>query len=173
MKSVPISKLKPNTANPRSIEKPSLDKLVKSIKEFPEMLNARPIVVNKDMVVLGGNMRLQALQQAGIEKVNIQIVDWTKEQEQEFIIKDNVAFGEWDWDILADEWNSKELSDWGLAVWQTKDDIELDDFFNENKVNEETELKTVNTWNDLFIEYVREHNLELYKKASKHAEENQ
>ena len=82
MKSVPISKLKPNTANPRSIEKPSLDKLVKSIKEFPEMLNARPIVVNKDMVVLGGNMRLQALQQAGIEKVNIQIVDWTKEQEQ-------------------------------------------------------------------------------------------
>ncbi len=116
MKKVLVSKLKPNPNNPRSITKQNLNKLVKSIQEFPEMLNARPIIVNKDMVVLGGNMRLKALQQADIKEVHVQIVDWSKKKQNEFVIKDNASFGDWEYELLEDQWNEEDLKDWAIEV---------------------------------------------------------
>ena len=115
MELVKINKVKPNETNPRFIKDNKFKKLVKSIKEFPEMLKLRPIVVNGDMVVLGGNMRLKACKEAGLKDVWILKADnLTEEQQKEFIVKDNVGFGEWDWDILANDWDIKELEDWGL-----------------------------------------------------------
>ena len=114
---VKISEIKLNESNPRFIKDDKFKKLVKSIKDLPQMLDIRPIVVNKDMMVLGGNMRLKACVEAGLVEVPIIIADnLTKEQEKEFLIKDNVGFGEWDWDIIANEWNEVELSDWGLDI---------------------------------------------------------
>lgn len=114
---VKIGLVKLNENNPRIIKDDKFKKLVKSIQDFPEMLNLRPIVVNADMVVLGGNMRLRACKEAGLKVVPIIKADTlTPEQQNEFIVKDNVGFGEWDWDILANEWDAELLSDWGLAV---------------------------------------------------------
>ena len=108
-----INKLKTNKHNPRIIKDQKFKKLVQSIKEFPKMLELRPIVVDEDMIILGGNMRHKASIEAGLKEVDIKIAKGlTKEQKQEFIIKDNVGFGEWDWDILANEWNVLELMDW-------------------------------------------------------------
>lgn len=127
---VKISEVKNNPNNPRLIKDDKFNKLVKSIKAFPEMLEKRPIVVDEDMVVLGGNMRLKASQEAGLKEVWIDVAEgWTEEQKAEFIIKDNVGFGEWDWDVLANEWNSVDLEDWGLDSWQNIDDIETSDEF--------------------------------------------
>jgi DNA modification methylase len=89
---------------------------VKSLREFPEMLEARPIVVDPDFVVLGGNMRLKAAQEAGLKEVPVYIASWEEAKHKEFIIKDNLAFGEWDWDMLANEWDAEELGDWGLEI---------------------------------------------------------
>jgi len=114
---IATSKLKTNPNNPRSIRKDQLQKLVKSLREFPEMLEARPIVVDPDFVVLGGNMRLKAAQEAGLKEVPVYIASWEEAKHKEFIIKDNLAFGEWDWDILANEWDATELKEWGLDVW--------------------------------------------------------
>jgi site-specific DNA-methyltransferase (adenine-specific) len=115
MKKVKISTIKINPSNPRVIKDWKFEKLVKSIKEFPQMLELRPIVVNKEMIVLGGNMRLRACKEAGLKEVPILFADnLTEEQQKEFIIKDNSSFGEWDWDILANEWDAKQLEDWGL-----------------------------------------------------------
>jgi DNA modification methylase len=114
---VKIEKVLPNTSNPRIIKDDKFKKLVKSIQEFPEMLNLRPIVVGADMVVLGGNMRLKACIAAGLTEVPIVIADnLTPEQQAEFVIKDNVGFGEWDWDILANEWDAELLQEWGLEL---------------------------------------------------------
>ena len=108
-----IKDIKVNTNNPRFIKDDKFNKLVKSIKELPEMLEIRPIVVNDEMVVLGGNMRLRACQKAGLKEVPIiKASDLTPEQQQEFIIKDNVGFGSWDWDILANEWDTEQLEEW-------------------------------------------------------------
>lgn len=116
-KSVKISEVKVNPNNPRLIKDDKFKKLVKSIEEFPQMLEIRPIVVNKDMVVLGGNMRLKACQEAGLKEVQIIIADnLTEEQQREFLIKDNVSGGEWDWEILANEWDSDLLEEWGLDL---------------------------------------------------------
>ena len=114
---VKIGLVKLNESNPRIIKDDKFKKLVKSIQDFPEMLNLRPIVVNADMVVLGGNMRLRACKEAGLKVVPIIKADTlTPEQQNEFIVKDNVGFGEWDWDVLANEWDAELLSDWGLDV---------------------------------------------------------
>jgi len=108
-----------NENNPRVIKDDKFRKLVQSIKDFPQMLNLRPIVVNDEMVVLGGNMRLRAVQEVGLKEVAIiKASDLTEEQQKEFIIKDNVGFGEWDWDVLANEWEPELLTEWGLDVWQ-------------------------------------------------------
>jgi len=129
---VKINEVKSNPNNPRIIKDDKFQKLVKSIKEFPEMLNIRPIVVNADMVVLGGNMRLKACKEAGIKEVAIiKADDLTDEQQKQFIIKDNVGFGEWDWEDLANNWDAEQLTDWGLDIPDFKPEVleaEEDDF---------------------------------------------
>lgn len=112
-----ISEIKANPNNPRIIKDDKFAKLVKSIKEFPEMLQIRPIVVNADMIVLGGNMRLKACKEAGLKEVPvIKATDLTDEQQREFIIKDNSGFGEWDMEVIANEWGDLPLNDWGLDI---------------------------------------------------------
>jgi hypothetical protein len=120
---VDIKKVIPNPTNPRIIKDDKFKKLVKSIQEFPQMLELRPIVVDGNMVVLGGNMRLKASIAAGLTEVDILIADQlTDAQKGEFIIKDNVGFGEWDWDMLANEWDIDALEDWGLDLPIDKDE---------------------------------------------------
>jgi hypothetical protein len=139
MKRVPISQVIPNPTNPRIIKDDKFKKLVKSIEEFPQMLELRPIVVDSNMVVLGGNMRLKACLAAGLKEVPIIVADQlTDAQKGEFIIKDNVGFGEWDWDLLANEWDVEALMDWGLelpfdntpAQEATDDDYEIPEVVN-------------------------------------------
>ena len=114
---VALSSIKPNPDNPRIIKDDKFRKLVESIRSFPEMLELRPIVVNADNVVLGGNMRLKACQAAGLTEVPIILASGlTDEQQREFIIKDNVGFGEWDWETLANEWDAEQLAEWGLDI---------------------------------------------------------
>ena len=117
VKETKISEIKTNPNNPRLIKDDNFAKLVKSIKEFPEMLKLRPIVVNNDMIVLGGNMRLKACKEAGLKVVPIiKASDLTEDQQRQFIIKDNVGFGEWDWEMLANEWDAEQLEEWGLDL---------------------------------------------------------
>ena len=118
----------PNTENPRIIKDDKFKKLVQSIKDFPEMLEIRPIVVNNEMMILGGNMRLKAIQEIGLKEVPIiKAENLTEQQQREFLIKDNVGFGEWDWDALANDWNPEELNEWGLDVPVVLDSVEPDD----------------------------------------------
>jgi DNA modification methylase len=112
-----LSELQENPNNPRIIKDDKFQKLVTSIKEFPEMLEARPIVVNPENIVLGGNMRLKACKAAGLKEAPVYVASWEESKANEFIVKDNVGFGEWDWDILANEWDATELEEWGLDVW--------------------------------------------------------
>jgi DNA modification methylase len=117
MQKVKLSDIRPNPNNPRVIKDDKFKKLVKSIQDFPQMLELRPIVVNDEMIVLGGNMRLKALEHLGIKETYIiKASDLTQKQEQEFIIKDNVGYGEWDWDQLANEWDVEDLDEWGLDL---------------------------------------------------------
>ena len=157
MELVKISKVKPNETNPRLIKDSKFNKLVKSIKEFPEMLKLRPIVVNKDMVVLGGNMRLKACKEAGLKDVWILKADnLTEEQQKEFIVKDNVGFGEWDWDILANQWDNVQLKDWGMDVWQPEEEVDysiLDDL----DLDETIEDKEAGVKRAIMIEFNPKH----------------
>lgn len=115
-KTVNISQITPNEKNPRVIKDEKFKKLVQSLKDFPDMATARPLVVNTDLKVLGGNMRLHAMKELGWKKTLVKIVDWPEKQQQEFIIKDNNSFGEWDWDVLANEWDVGALDAWGVDV---------------------------------------------------------
>jgi len=117
-----LSELQENPNNPRIIKDDKFQKLVKSIKEFPEMLEARPIVVNPENIVLGGNMRLKACKAAGLKEAPVYVASWEESKANEFIVKDNVGFGEWDWDILANEWDATQLEEWGLDVWQPEEE---------------------------------------------------
>jgi hypothetical protein len=122
-------KIKLNPNNPRIIKDDKFKKLVQSIKDFPEMLDIRPIVVNKDGIILGGNMRYKACIEAGIKEPPYKVVDLTEEQQKEFLIKDNVSGGEWDWDILASEWDVEQLDSWGLDMPKEKE-LNEEDLFN-------------------------------------------
>jgi hypothetical protein len=143
-----IKLIKPNPNNPRVIRDAKFKQLVRSIQEFPEMLALRPIVVNEDMITLGGNMRLRACIDAGLTDVPVVIAKGlTEEQQQEFIIKDNVGFGEWDWDDLANNWDEANLKQWGLDF----------PMFNEGKVEDEQDTQlfvkvSIEATNDTFIE---------------------
>ena len=120
---VKISEVKTNPKNPRLIKDDKFKKLVKSIQEFPQMLELRPIVVDENNIILGGNMRYKACIEAGLKEIYIlKAEDLTEQQKDEFIVKDNVGFGEWDWDILANEWDTEKLTDWGLDLPIFKDD---------------------------------------------------
>ena len=128
---VKVDKVKSNPKNPRLIKDDKFKKLVKSIKDFPEMESVRPIVVNKDMVILGGNMRYKAMIECGYKEVNVEVVDWSEQKQNEFIIKDNVGFGEWEWETVANEWDVEELDNWGLDLpIFTKDSSDFGTDFN-------------------------------------------
>ena len=140
MQKVKINTIKTNPKNPRLIKDDKFKKLVKSIQEFPQMLELRPIVVDENNIILGGNMRYKACIEAGLKEVYIlKAEDLTEEQKDEFIVKDNVGFGEWDWDILANEWDAEKLDEWGLNVQNyslgldvnnmTEDDIDVEEEF--------------------------------------------
>jgi len=137
MQVVSISSIKPNPSNPRLIKDDKFHKLVQSLKDFPEMANVRPIVVNQDMIILGGNMRFKAMKEAKWKQIPVEVVDWDEAKQREFIIKDNVGFGEWDWDELANNWDADQLADWGLDVpffgheinEMTENDIDNDEYF--------------------------------------------
>ena len=143
-----IALIKPNPNNPRVIRDAKFKQLVRSIQEFPEMLELRPIVVNEDMITLGGNMRLRACIEAGLTDVPVVIaIGLTEEQQQEFIIKDNVGFGEWDWDDLANNWDEANLKLWGLDF----------PMFNEAETIDEQDTQlfvkvSIEATNDTFIE---------------------
>ena len=121
---VSINDLRENPENPRSISGEKFEKLVNSIRQFPEMMEARPIVVDQNNVILGGNMRFKAAKEAGFQEVDVYVASWDEAKNPEFIIKDNVGFGEWDWDMLANEWDAVLLDDWGLDVWQEEQEKE-------------------------------------------------
>lgn len=132
---VKISEVKSNPNNPRVIKDDNFKKLVNSIKEFPKMLKIRPIVVNEDMIVLGGNMRLKACKEAGLKEVPIiRAGELTEDEQRQFIIKDNVSGGEWDWDMLTSDWDTEKLEEWGLEV-------PIDDQIDELEEGEEIELE--------------------------------
>ena len=154
---VKIETVFPNVLNPRTIKKDKFEKLVKSIKEFPEMLELRPIVVNSDMNIIGGNMRFKACQEIGLKEVYvIKAENLTKEQVQQFVIKDNVGFGEWDWDILANTWDTKELAEWGMDVWQPEEDVDYS-ILDDEDVSSELSDMTDGVKKAIQIEFEAEH----------------
>jgi hypothetical protein len=160
---VDISKVRGNTNNPRIIKDDKFKKLVKSIKDFPEMLELRPIVVDENMIVLGGNMRLKACIEAGLKEVHITIADnLTEEQKQEFIVKDNVGFGEWDWDMIANVWDSELLNEWGLDVWQPETEVDYSLLDDEDELDSLLEDMTNGVKKAIQIEFEAEH----YEQAS-------
>jgi len=153
---IKISKIKKNPNNPRLIKDNKFHKLVKSIKEFPEMLDIRPIVVNEEMIVLGGNMRLKACQEAGLKEIPvIKASELTAKQQREFIVKDNVGFGEWDWDMVANEWDNDLLNEWGLDVWQPEKEIDYS-ILNEIDLDEEVNNMYQQTKKSIILEYPTE-----------------
>jgi hypothetical protein len=163
IETIKISKIKLNPNNPRLVKDDKFEKLVRSIKEFPEMLNIRPIVVNSDMIVLGGNMRLKACKEAGLDEVPIIRADnLTEDQQRQFIIKDNVGFGEWDWDMLANEWDSVELQEWGLDVWQPEEYVDYS-ILDDEDVDEQLENMTNGVKKAIQIEFEAEHYEEAYQ----------
>jgi hypothetical protein len=150
-----VSKIKVNPNNPRIIKDDKFKKLVQSITDFPQMLEIRPIVVNKDFIILGGNMRYKACIEAGLTEIPVIIAkDLTPEQEREFLIKDNVAGGEWDWEALANEWDTDLLEEWGLPVWNPDSEM-----FNIDEDNEETTASAGRASDDGFstFELIMEH----------------
>lgn len=121
---VGISEIKPNPQNPRVLNDGKFKKLVSSIKEFPKMMEIRPVVVDENNIILGGNMRYKACQKAGLKTIPIiRVEDLTQQQKEEFIIKDNLSYGEWDFDILSNEWDKEFLLDWGLDFPKSESDV--------------------------------------------------
>jgi hypothetical protein len=162
-KKVSLSTIKVNPNNPRLIKDDKFKKLVQSVKDFPQMLEIRPIVVNSDMVILGGNMRFKACQEAGIKELPIIIADnLTEEQQREFLIKDNISGGEWDWDILANEWDTEELNAWGLEVWETTPEADYS-LLDDDDVSKQLEDMTSGVKKAIQIEFESEHYEEAYQ----------
>ena len=151
MKTLKIQQIRPNPKNPRFIRDDKFARLCKSLNDFPAMLHKRPVVVNEDGIILGGNMRFRAAKDLGWKEIPVEIFsrkDAEKEMAErgktyeelcdEFVIKDNSSFGEWDWDALANEWNVEALKEWGLDVPQYDSSVDIDGFFEEKP---ETEKK--------------------------------
>lgn len=127
---IPVASLRTNDSNPRFIKDDRFNALVKSLREFPQMLEKRPLIVGPDLVVLGGNMRLRAAMEAGMSEVPVIVADdWTAEQIREFVIKDNVAYGSWDLEELSANWDKALLDGWGLDV----SELERIDFSDKNR----------------------------------------
>jgi len=157
MQRAAIGTIIPNLTNPRIIKDVKFKKLVKSIQEFPQMLELRPIVVDGNMVVLGGNMRLKACIAAGLKEVPIIVADQlTDAQKGEFIIKDNVGFGEWDWDLLANLWEPADLAEWGLDVWQPAQEPDYS-ILDEEDLSDQLDEMTDGVKKAIQIEFEAEH----------------
>jgi hypothetical protein len=158
MKKIATSKIKLNPNTPRLIKDEKFKKLVKSIKDFPEMLDIRPIVVNADMIILGGNMRYKACVEAGLKEIPVIVADnLTEEKQREFLIKDNTSGGEWDWEMLANQWDAEQLEDWGLTISTfNSDNINLDSFFEESNEQKDQKNKIVLEYTDEEFELVNE-----------------
>jgi len=132
-----ISDLKPNKSNPRFIKENKFKKLVQSIKEFPQMLELRPIVVDEQMTILGGNMRYKACIQAGLKEVPVKIAKGlTDEQKKELIVKDNIGYGQREWDMLANEWDNIKLGDWGMDIWKPEESVSNETDYSINSLDE-------------------------------------
>jgi len=163
-----LKDIKPNPNNPRVLRDEKFAKLKQSIQEFPKMLSLRPIVIDENNVVLGGNMRLRALQDLGYTDIDDTCVkyakDLTEEEKQRFIIADNVAFGEWDWDTLANDWEVVDLEAWGLTTPNiyNGEDINLDDFFEESNEQKEEKFK-------ITLEYTEDDYNEVNEAFKKHS----
>lgn len=159
---VKISEVKPNPNNPRLIKDDKFAKLVDSLRNFPEMAEVRPIVVNTDMIILGGNMRFRAMKEAGWKTVPVQVVDWPEDKQREFIIKDNVSGGEWDWEMLANEWEAEQLNDWGVEVPVFNSNVNLEEFFNEEQETKESKFS-------ITLQYTEDDYNEVIEAFSKHS----
>tara|TARA_B100001094_G_C17975885_1_gene692745 strand:- start:207 stop:746 length:540 start_codon:yes stop_codon:yes gene_type:complete len=165
---VKVSKLKLNPDNPRIIKGAKFKKLVKSIKEFPEMLKLRPIVVDENNIILGGNMRYKACVEIGMKEVYaIQVDNLTDKQKKEFIIKDNIGFGEWEYELLANEWSSIQLEDWGLDVWLNNDDLEEPSFNELTQTNEKPAVIKITFANENDLKDAEKIIIETIKKYDK------
>jgi hypothetical protein len=179
LQKIKINKIKTNPKNPRVIKDYKFHKLVNSIKQFPQMLKIRPIIIDENNIILGGNMRYKACIEAGLNEIYIYKENHlTEKQKQEFIVKDNVNFGDWDWDILGNEWKTTELDEWGLDVWQNTDDnIELinkgDEFSEWVGMPEfeasEKDIKIIITFDteEAREKYANENNMQFSVKAQK------
>jgi ParB-like chromosome segregation protein Spo0J len=148
-----ISELKLHGNNPRFIKDDKFKKLVKSIKDFPEMLEKRPLVIDEDGIILGGNMRFRACLELKLKEVPVIVAKgWTDEQKNEFVIKDNISSGEFDFDVLANEWDQADLIEWGMDEYKfadNSDDINLDAFFQEdNTAEKENKNKIILEYSD-------------------------
>ena len=162
IETIQISKIKLNPNNPRLIKDDKFTKLVQSIKDFPEMLNIRPIVVNEDMIILGGNMRFKACKEAGLKEVPIiKASGLSTEKQREFLIKDNLSGGEWDWTLLQ-EWDSLELGDWGLDMPSFAADVDYS-ILDEEDVSEQLKEMTDGVKKAIQIEFEAEHYDEAYQ----------
>ena len=168
IETIKVSEIVPNENNPRIIKEDKFERLVESIKTFPEMLHVRPLVIDENNVVLGGNMRLKACIEAGLKDLPvIRCTNWSEERKSEFIIKDNVGFGEWDWNILANEWDVHPLVDWGLDVWETEPE-EVEGLTDEDAVPEAPQ-ETITKLGDVWI--LGEHRVMCGDSTSKEAVE--
>ncbi len=162
IETIQISKIKLNPNNPRLIKDDKFTKLVQSIKDFPEMLNIRPIVVNEDMIILGGNMRFKACKEAGLKEVPIiKASGLSAEKQREFLIKDNVSGGEWDWGLLQ-EWDSLELESWGLDLPSFAADVDYS-ILDEEDVSDQLKEMTDGVKKAIQIEFEAEHYDEAYQ----------
>lgn len=165
-----LKDIKPNPNNPRVLRDEKFQKLKQSITEFPKMLSLRPMVIDENNVVLGGNMRLRALQELGFTDVDEAWVkrssDLTEDEKKRFIIADNVAFGEWDWDTLANDWEVVDLEAWGLEIPQFENEADTD-YSDKNKEIDVEELEGLMTIN---LKYTEEDYWKVKEQLSKIAQ---
>lgn len=149
-----LSKIKLNPQNPRLVKDEKFKKLVKSIQDFPQMMELRPIVIDNQNMILGGNMRFRALQELGMKDVPDNWIkkadELTEEQKKEFIIKDNIGYGEWDWEILANEWSQADLEEWGLDVPEFAPEEEEEEKAEEDFYEIPEEIETLIKPGDLY-----------------------
>ena len=159
---IKLKEIRNNPENPRYIRDEKFEKLVKSLKDFPEMIGARPLIVNQRMEVLGGNMRLKAMLEAGWTECPVIQVDWSEEKQREFIIKDNLGYGEWDWDELANTWDAEDLKEWGLDVWQPEEEVDYS-ILDEEDVDDQLKDMADGVKKAIQIEFEPDHYDEAYE----------
>lgn len=156
-----LKDIKPNPNNPRLVKDDRFKKLVESIDKFPEMMELRPMIIDENNIILGGNMRYKALKE--LKRIDIpdswvkRADELTDEQKRQFIIKDNVGFGEHDWDVLANEWDSELLNEWGLDVWQAPEDVDYSILDDDDEADSQLEDMAGGVKKAIQIEFEPEH----------------